>query len=266
MIYALIVSAAMMQGQTQVPTPEQNQSYVQQINHLEAMLAEDDYEVISNEIKSLDNFIDASATLNWLGSKFKQGESVFIAWQYSRLLDGFAQSSQNAGMRGTALAAMLYTVAASSVEALQCADRTAWADRAQTFAMMLAQSELLSLSEDERKKAAWVALKIERSNWERRKYLNDAEFLCMNGMAAMSAGIARGEVREAEPEPGRSGRQMKVDPPGDFVYERRENEEWWVDAEQRRQALPTLIAQLANIESFPTDAEMAVIMAPPWRE
>ena len=87
--------------------------------------------------------------------------------------------------------------------------------------------------------------------------MNDAEFLCMNGMAAMSAGISGGSMREEAPVEGEIGRQVRVSPPEDFVYERRENAEWWPDAEALRAQLPQALVVLAGLASRDDAGESA---------
>ena len=251
MSFALIAAAALSQAQAvpppSPPSPATEAVREQQMEQLDAWLAQDDYRAIGEEIQALSEPVEAVATLDWLGEQFKQGESVFLAWQYSELLSAFAQGSGADGLKGTALAAMLYTIAASSVEARQCADNTAWADRAQTFTGMLLKGDLLDQPREIRVKAVQIALAIERMTWDRRKQMNDAEFLCMNGMAAMTAGIAGGAMREEEPAEGQIGRQIRVSPPEDFVYERRANADWWPEAEKLREKLPQALPVLAGL-------------------
>lgn len=252
MSFTLLAAAALSQAQA-IPPPEAPEIRwaERQAQHekLDAWLAQDDYRAIGDEIQALSDPDEAMATLDWLGEEFMQGESAFIAWQYSQLLNAFASGPNGEGLKGTALAAMLYTIAASSIEARQCADRTAWSDRAQTFTGQLLNGDLLDQPEDVRRKAVQIALAVEKLTWDRRKQMNDAEFLCMNGMNAMMAGLAGGSTREEEPAEGRIGRQIRVSPPDEFVYERRENADWWPEAEALRVQLPGALVALAGLAS-----------------
>tara|TARA_Y100000815_G_scaffold172387_1_gene156780 strand:+ start:53 stop:844 length:792 start_codon:yes stop_codon:yes gene_type:complete len=249
MSLALIAAAALSQAQAAPPPPEVEAVRAQQMEQLDAWLAQDDYRAIGDEVQALSDPVEAAATLDWLGRQFQQGESAFISWQYSELLSAFAQGPKGEGLKGTALAAMLYTIAASSIEARQCADKTAWSDRARTFTRHLMQGDLLDQPQEMRELAVRIALAMEQRTWDRRKQMNDAEFLCMNGMAAMSAGISGGSMREEAPAEGQVGRQIRVSPPEDFVYERRENADWWPDAEALRAQLPQALVVLAGLAS-----------------
>ena len=249
MFLAVFAAAALSQAQAAAPPPEVEAVRSQQMEQLDAWLAEDDYKAIGDDVQSLSDPVKALATLDWLGRQFQQGESAFISWQYSQLLSAFAQGPDGAGLEGTALAAMLYTIAASSIEARQCVDKTAWNDRAMTFTGQLMQGDLLDQPQETRELAVQSALAIEQRTWDRRRQMNDAEFLCMNGMAAMTAGISGGSLREEAPAEGEIGRQIRVSPPDDFVYERRENAEWWPEAEALRARLPQARTALAGLAS-----------------
>lgn len=198
------------------------------------------------------------ASLDWLGAKFKQGSSPAIALTYSRLLNAIAASEpgkEGNGLRGTALAALIYAAASSSVEDRQCADKTAWGNRLMQMAPYIQQSGLRDLDDETRRFAAAIALQIEKNTWDRRKAEDDAAFLCMNGMRAITAGLAAGAVREEKPTPGQIGRQVKVTVPSDFKYERRSDAEWWTEAEALRAQLPNLVLQLAGVDRLPTADE-----------
>lgn len=229
------------------------------VARLDVELAKDDYSALGDILFNPKSAEEARASLDWLGEHFKRGESPFIAFAYARLLMGFANempAEQAEGLKGTALAAMLYASSASLVEALQCADGTARSDRAQQFSAHLANSGLLDLDEKVREQAAWIAVTIEQQTWSARRMRNDARFLCANGMAAMTAGIQAGQAQERAPREGEVGRQIAVTPPANFVYERRADEEWWEDAEKLRAQLPALLAMLARVEGVPGSAEM----------
>lgn len=237
-----------------------------QVDHhrqLDAWLTADAYRAIAKVVLEPKSEIEARASLNWLGAAFKRGESPFIAWAYAKLLVGMANGVPDETalqMKGSALAAMLYASSAAQVESLQCADATARTDRTEQFVSQMRTSGLLDIDEGQRRLAALIALGVERRTWDRRKLSNDAKFLCANGMAAISAGIAAGNVTEESGE-GQIGRKIEVNPPGDFVYERRENADWWPEAEELRQDQSAVLAALAGIDRMPTREEVEALMA-----
>ena len=91
MSLALIAAAALSQAQAAPPPPEVEAVRAQQMEQLDAWLAQDDYRAIGDEVQALSDPVEAAATLDWLGRQFQQGESAFISWQYSELLSAFAQ-------------------------------------------------------------------------------------------------------------------------------------------------------------------------------
>lgn len=203
---------------------------------------------------------EGMANLDWLGARFIRGDSAFFAYAYARVLVGVASelpADKANDLNGTALAAMIYAVAASHVDGLQCADITGRGNRAEQFVSELRRSGLLDLvDEPTRRKAAYIANAVEQKSWLARRTNNDATFQCWNGMAAIKAGIQAGLVTESAPEPGKFGRQVKVSPPAGFVYERRDDADWWVDAEKARSQLPLLMAKLAGIDQIPSGSEI----------
>ncbi|WOE74590.1 hypothetical protein [Alterisphingorhabdus coralli] len=199
---------------------------------------------------------EANANLDWLGIQFKTGASSYFSFQYSRLLSAYADAipgNQGDQLRGTALAAMLHAIIASQAEAQQCADRTARADRPMRFMQMLNTMGLLEQNEEVRKMAGFIAFNMEQRTWDVRKQINDASFLCMNGMAAMSAGLTNSEPREVETPEGQIGRTFTVQPPADFVYERLPNEEWWPKAEELRAKNGAALKSLLNVDDLSFD-------------
>lgn len=207
--------------------------------------------------------LELRTNLDWLGARFQRGDSAFIAYAYSRTLVGAASrvpADQANELKGTALAALLYASSASMVEGLQCADGTARSNRMEQFASQLSVSGLRQLDEPTRRKAAFIAVRIEQNTWPARRNRNDARFQCANGMAAMSAGLAAGQTKERARKPGEIGRQISVTVPPDFVYERRADEDWWADAENARTQLTAFVAKLAEIDRIPSEADMDSLM------
>lgn len=231
---------------------------VQHVAALDAAFEKRDYNQIVKTALEPKSPTEAGASLDWLGAKFQQGTSPAIALTYSRLLNAVAKSQLGTGgddLRGTALAALIYAAASSSIEDRQCADRTAWGNRFTQMAPFIRQGGFLDLDEKTRRFAAEIALLIEKTTWDRRKVNDDAAFLCMNGMRAITAGLSAGSVREEMPTPGQIGRQMKVTVPNEFKYERRPDAEWWPEAEALRAQLPQLVIQLAAVDRLPTADE-----------
>lgn len=230
----------------------------QHVAALEAAFEKRDYNQIVKTALEPESPAEAGASLDWLGAKFQQGASPAIALTYSRLLNAIAArepGNGGDGLRGTALAALIYAAASSSIEDRQCADKTAWGNRLTQIAPLIQQSGFLNLDEKTRRFAAAIALRMETITWDRRKVSDDAAFLCMNGMRAITAGLAAGSVREEAPAPGQFGRQVKVTVPDEFKYERRPDAEWWPEAEALRARLPQLVLQLAAVDRLPTADE-----------
>lgn len=255
----ILLAAALAQAAPTEPATTQQFDYAEYIGRLDAALAKGDYDEISKAASEPASALQAKASLDWLGMQFNRGASPMIALTYAKLLTAVAQASPGSsgdGLRGTALAAMIYATAASAIEDRQCSDRTAWGNRFQQMAPMLEQSGLLALDDRTRRLAAMIALHIEKSTWDRRKHADDAAFLCMNGMAAMTAGIAAGSVSEATPRDGQIGREMRVKVPDGFKYERRPNSEWWAEVEVLRAQLPPLVLSLAKVDRLPTVEEL----------
>lgn len=221
---------------------------------LETLLGAKDYGAIKAQFSKAGSAAEYFANLDWLGAKFKQGESTFIALNYSMMLSAVAdnQSPQEAeGLRGTALAALLYAISVGSIEGQQCDDQTARLNRAEQYMGLLGESKLLEIQETSRQQAAYIALMIEQSTWPRRKAMDDTRFLCANGMAAMMAGLKDGQTAEQPAQAGQTGRQIAVTPPADFVSARRKDAEWWADAEKMRQRLRETVMGLAQIKTIP---------------
>lgn len=255
----ILFAAALAQATPAQPLRAPQFDLAEYVVGLDAALADADYNAISEATLKPASALQAKASLDWLGMQFNRGASPMIALTYARLLGAVAQAapgSSGDGLRGTALAAMIYAAAASSIDDRQCADRTAWGNRLQQMTPLLQQSGLLGLDDRNRRLAAAVALHIEKTTWETRKQADDAAFLCMNGMTAMTAGIAKGSVKEVNPREGQIGRQMSVKVPDGFRYERRSNSEWWSEAETLRAQLPALVLALANVDRLPTEDEL----------
>ena len=259
---SLLVALAMAQSAQAQPPAAPPFDRAQHVASLDGAMAKADYNAIMELALQPKSAPEAMASLDWLGDRFKSGSSIAIAFTYSRLLAGLAAQlpeGQRDQLRGTALAAAIYAAAASAIEDRQCADRTARGTRIQQLSAQIASSGLLELDDPTRRLAAAIALDIERKTWEKRKTANEAAFLCMNGMSAMSAGISAGSVKEEASKPGQIGRQMSVKVPDDFVYERRPDSEWWPEAEKLREQLPQLVVSLARVDRLPTEAELATI-------
>lgn len=259
---SILFAAALAQATTATPAGPQQIDQAQHIAALDASLAKADYAAISEMAVKPTSAQQAVTTLDWLGQQFQRGASPMIALTYARLLAAVAKSSPGSAgdnLRGTALAAMIYAAAASAIEDHQCTDRTAWGNRLQQMTPLIQQSGLLALDDSTRRFAAAIALRIEKSTWETRKQADDAAFLCMNGMAAMTAGIANGSVKEIKPREGQIGRQMSVKVPDSFKYDRRPDAEWWAEAEAQRIQLPSLVLGLANVDRLPTPEEIQVM-------
>jgi len=223
------------------------------------LLQDRDYEVLSGRLTNPG--LLGRTYLDWLGAKFMSGESAFVAYFYAIYLQDVASQlppEQAENIRGTALAALLYAIVVSDVDAQQCADRSARADRATKFAITLSQSGLLELADPVRESAALIALAFEERSWTLRQEIDDTGFLCQNGMAAITAGLAAGNYDEREPVPGEIGRQIGVTPPEDFVYERLDPEIWLPVAQARRENLPETIKALARVDRIPTPEEATV--------
>ncbi len=254
-LFAALVLAQSANGLPIPPTFDKSQH----VAELEAALVKQDYNQIAEVALAPKSAPEARASLDWLGTQFNQGASSMVALTYSRLLVAIASGQPGAsgdGFRGTALAALIYAAASSSIEDRQCADGTAWGNRLLQMKPLVRQRGLLDLNEKTRRLAAAIALHVEKATWDRRKNNDDTPFLCMNGMRALSAGIATGAVREVEPAEGQIGRQMKVKVPDSFKYERRANAEWWPEAEALRARLPQLVFQLAEVDRLPTADEL----------
>jgi len=262
MLYPLLLAAMLAQSATpptnRVAPPQADQAEPSGSEahraQLDVLLRHKDYDAIEERLGQAEDARVARANLDWLGNQFLNGSPIYIAFTYARVLLSIASTlpdDQASGLRGTAMAALLYAASASLAEDRQCADQTAWGNRFQQLSQWISSSGLLELSTRERHMAATVALAIEQRSWERRQLENDAAFLCMNGMQAMNAGIAAGAVREAEPVEGQIGRQVKVTVPKGFVYERRDNAVWWPEAEAVRAQFPELLQRLALIEQKP---------------
>lgn len=255
----ILFAAALAQAAPAQPATAPQFDHAEHVAHLDAALANADYNAISKAALEPTSALQARASLDWLGMQFNRGASPMIALTYARVLAAVAQAapgSSGDGFRGTALAAMIYATASSAVEDRQCADRTAWGNRLQQMAPLVQQSGLLGLDERTRRLAAAIALHVEKSTWQTRKQADDAAFLCMNGMAAMTAAIATGSVKEVEPREGQIGRQMSVKVPDASKYERRPNSDWWPEAETLRAQLPTLVLKLADVDRLPTADEL----------
>lgn len=249
--FALLPGPALL-AQTAAPTGAHAE-------RLEAAAREPDYKNLATLLFNPGSAEETGANLDWLGVRFFRGDSAFFAWAYSRTLVGVADhmpSAQAVELRSTALAALLNASAVSLVDGQQCADGSARTNRMEQFSGQLRSSGLMQLDETSRRKAAFVALMIEQKTWPARRTRNDTRFLCANGMAAMSAGIAAGRTSERAARPGEFGKQVSVSPPPDFVYERRADTEWWSEADKVRGELPALIARLAAIDHVATPDEM----------
>lgn len=221
---------------------------------LEAGLGQKDYRALRDTLTKPRSAPEVNANLDWLGMKFQQGETVFLAFNYAMILVEVAKTlppDQAQGIRGTALAALLYATSVARIEGQQCGDLTARSNRADQFAGLLGQSDLLQLDEPTRQQAALIALAVERKTWSRRRSLDDTRFLCANGMAAMMAGLRIGAAREEKPQAGQIGRQIVVTPPMDFKYERLNDEAWWLKAEELRTRLPGTLKSYAGIDAIP---------------
>jgi hypothetical protein len=202
---------------------------------------------------------EALANLDWLGAKFIGGDSAFFAFAYSRTLIDAARSlptAQADSLNGTAFAAMIYAVAASYVDGLQCADITARNNRAGQFASHLQELGFSKLDKPTRLKASYIAAAVEQRSWIARRVTDDTAFQCLNGMDAMFAGLESGQAAERAPKQGEIGKQVEVSIPTGFVFKRRGDAEWWADAEKIRSKLPELIAQLATVDRIPTGSEL----------
>jgi len=237
------------------PDPQEAPRFdrTQHMDALNALKAEANYSALAAEIDQPESGPEVMATMDWLKEQFVSGSSSFFSFKYSQSLSAVARNlpdEQGEQLSGTALAAMLYSVIAARAEGLQCADVSARAERSSRFINLLAQSGLLDEKPELRSQAAWVALAVERSTWPQRKAANDAKFLCMNGMSAMAAGLASGAVKEVETPEGLLGTTREVTVPEDFVYQRRADEEWWPEAEERRATNEELLKSLANIEEI----------------
>lgn len=231
---------------------------------LDSGLDQKDYRALQEALTNPQSALEVSANLDWLGIKFQQGESVFVAFNYAMILGEVAKTlppEHASGIRGTALAAFLYATSVAQVEGQQCGDLTARSNRAEQFAGLLGQSDLLQLEEPARQQAALIALAVERKTWSRRRSLDDTRFLCANGMAAMMAGLSAGAAREEKPQVGQIGRQIVVTPPTDFKYERLKDEAWWPKAEELRSRMPDTLKSYARIDAIP---EIELVEGKSW--
>lgn len=180
--------------------------------------------------------------LNWLRSKWIEGNSLYISVLYSQILwqytSGIYQAATELNVtkdsnpqdidnynklvrlaestRGTVVASMLYYYGVIPIDGARCGDKTSLEYRINQFPTIIPEfmDYISQISEADQKLVIDIALDIEAKSAKRRASIEDAVFLCSQGMEALQFGIRRGTTTEAAPKPGQIGRQVGVDTDG----------------------------------------------------
>lgn len=251
---ASLMQAAPVDGNFNIPVAQGDRAA-----QLEAMYDEGDYAALNLALFEPASESDLMTGLDWLGMKYRTDGSSYISLVYGRLLEAIAElvPADNAEqLRGTALAALVQAALTAQIDSQQCADATARSTRAEQVFAEISNSPLLEMDREMRRNAAFIVMLNEDITWTARQSLDQGEVLCAGGMLGMIAGLAGGTVREREAREGEIGRQIEVTPPDDFVFGRRPQAEWVVDAERLRQSREALVQVLLFIDSVPSMEEM----------
>jgi|GEM_PF-5584873 len=219
------------------------------VARLSALLAAQDHMALGRMIREPATEADVRTDLDWLKERLLEGNSVWIAMLYAKLLWSLSDRSppEAAGeLRQTAVMATLYAYGAIGIDGARCGDRSApshrldqlmgWEPRIWPF--------LAEMIPEHRQRAIDLAVQIEQRTRARRDAAGDVEFLCRAGMEEMSYNMAHGTMREVEPKPGQIGRQIVVDGDGKYRPSVRQEKAWRPEAEAARSGLRAFLSEL----------------------
>jgi hypothetical protein len=211
---------------------------------LDGLLAARDYKTLGRTIGDVATRADVESDLNWLKARMMEGNSVFVTMLYSRLLWAATQNladEPKSQVRQTAAMATLYAYAATIIDGKRCGDATAPSHRLEQ--LMTWNPEvfpfLASLSPEQRKVLADVAVRVESHTASRRDRIGDVEFLCRAGMEETQYNLQHGSAREVPTSPGSFGRTIELSGDGKYRPSERPESEWRADAARLRASLPT---------------------------
>lgn len=207
---------------------------------LDAALAAQDYKKLSDAmLDRAQSPRDMMAALDWAGKQWMAGSSAAVPFVYSRLLWSMANGDPDpraAGLKQTAVAALLYVIGTTGIDGARCGDRSAPADR--RLRIMSMGRDLLAhaaqLPPEEREQMVFVATAIEQKTAAVRDQKGDAQFLCRYGMEETTYNLRSGTAKERPAKPGELGRQIDLTGDGNFVPSVRPEAIWRPEATKAR--------------------------------
>ncbi len=219
---------------------------------LDAALAAQDYERLSDVmLDRAQSPADSMAALDWAKSRWMAGSSAAVPFVYSRLLWSMAEGSSDpraAGLKQTAVAALLYVIGTTAIDGARCGDRSAPADR--RLRIISAGRDLLAhgaqLPANEREQVTFVATAIEQRTAAVRDQRGDAQFLCRYGMEEIMHNLRNGTAKERAARLGELGRQIELTGDGKYSPSTRPEVIWRPEAEKARTALSADLTALLD--------------------
>lgn len=239
---SLILALALLAADAPVAIQAPKNDSVIRIEKMESLLRGNEFQELNKILLNPNSKSEIDENLTWLRGKWIEGNSLYISVLYSQILWQYSESIYEAakslnvtkdsspekiekynklvglseGMRGTVVAAMLYYYGVIPIDGARCGDRTSLEHRINQFSTIIPEfvNYISQISETDQKLVIDLAVDVEARSAARRASIEDAVFLCSQGMEALQFGIRRGTTSETAPKPGQFGRQIGVDTSG----------------------------------------------------
>lgn len=220
---------------------------------LNEMIEKRDYKVFSERVFAPRSAEEARSTLDWMKEQWFAGNSSIVPMFYANLLWRISEkfpADVQAGTRGTAAAAILYTYGVTFIDGARCGDQTAPAHRRDQLATFIPGfwSAIKTYPLEQRHQMVEIAVRMESRTATVRDSRGDVEFLCVNGMEEMTYNLKHGRVEERTQGPGEIGRQMAVIGDGSYRPSLRDEKVWRPIAAKAREDLPVMLLQLVTTD------------------
>lgn len=218
---------------------------------LDRLLQAKDYKPLGEKIAGISTMDEAKPALDWLQAKMMEGNSAFITMLYSRLLWNYAGQLPDESAKGiqqTSAMAMLYALAAISIDGQRCGDNSAPTHRAEQLVTIEPAISLFlrTLSAEEAQQLVDLVVLLEARTSSRRTAAGDVDFLCTGGMEEMTYNLEHGTSREVRSAPGVYGRTVALKGDGNYRPSEKPEADWRAAADKERAALPTTLREFVE--------------------